>query len=213
MQTITVARLGVIGDVHCNDSYLKKSIDHIHGLGIGKICCTGDVVDGTGDIHKCIEYLRESKVDAVLGNRDDWLLHDEARDLHSATKRAELLDDEIKYIESLPISRDIITPFGTALLCHGVAENYMRKINPDDYGYAIKANEDLQKLIRERKYRFLLNGHSHRKMIRDFLGLLVINAGSLNDPGFLTLDFENRIASFWLIDTRGQIICEKEERL
>ena len=213
MYSTIVVRLGVIGDVHCQDELLRISIQHLHGLGINRIYCTGDVVDGIGDIHKCIEYLRNAAVETVLGNHDDWLLDNQLRDLDFATPRTELLEDELRYLKNLPQTIDIATPLGNALLCHGVGTNYMRKIDPDDCGYAIEANEDLQKLIRERKYRFLINGHSSKKMLRDIRGLLVINAGSLKDPGFLTIDFEKRIAAFWLIANQGQVLCEKEARI
>jgi predicted phosphodiesterase len=216
MQSTTVAAIGIIGDIHCQDDYLLRSIEHLHGRGIEKIYCTGDVVDGKGDVHKCIDYLRNAKVEVVLGNHDDWLLRDYARDLQDATQRSELSADEIKYLATLPNTIDIITPLGNSLLCHGVGNNNMCKINPDDYGYAIDANYDLQALIQMRKYRFVFNGHSHRKMMRDFQGLLVINAGSLledSSPGFVTLDFESRNLSFWLIESNSRVVVEKDERL
>lgn len=216
MESSTVPMIGIIGDVHCQDGYLLRSIEHLHSRGVEKIYCTGDVVDGKGDVHKCIDYLRNAGAEVVLGNHDDWLLRDYARDLYDATQRSELSADEIKYLATLPNTIDIITPLGSALLCHGVGNNYMCKINPDDYGYAIDANDDLQGLIRTRKYRFVFNGHSHKKMMRDFQGLLVINAGALLEdsyPGFVTLDFLSCNLSFWLIESNGRVVVEKDERL
>jgi putative phosphoesterase len=213
MYSTTIARLGVIGDVHCQDKQLKKSIEHIHSLGIDRIYCTGDVGDGIGSIHKCIQLLRKANVETVLGNSDEWLRENQSRALHHATQRSELLKDEIDYLMNLPRIRNIGTPMGVALLCHGIGANNMRKVNPDDYGYAIEANEDLQKIIRERRYRFLINGHSHSKMMRDIQGLLVINAGSLRDPRFLTIDVEKRVVAFWLIANDGMVLCEKEEEI
>ena len=131
MYSTTIARLGVIGDVHCQDEQLQKSIEYIHSQSIDRIYCTGDIVDGIGDIHKCIKHLRKANVETVLGNRDEWLLEEQSRDLHHATQRSELLKDEIDYLMNLPRTRNIVTPMGVALLCHGIGANNMLKVNSD----------------------------------------------------------------------------------
>jgi len=99
---------------------------------------------------------------------------------------------------------------GPVLLCHGVGENNMSKINPDDFGYAIEVNDDLQKLILCRKYKAIINGHSHKQMVREFNGLVVINAGSLvGKPGFLIVDFGKSEVEFHILDGNAS----KKEKL
>ena len=88
----------------------------------------------------------------------------------------------------------------------------MARLAPDDYGYAIEANVDLQDLIRESRYKYVINGHTHHKMVRGFGRLTVINAGTLkrdNDPGFVTIDFSHGIVQFFWF-TGGADIEEAE---
>ena len=70
----------------------------------------------------------------------------------------------------------------------------MAKVRDDDYGYALESNFELQELIQSRRYQFILNGHTHYLMMRNFDGLTVINAGSLlyEDAGFPSMDFNER---------------------
>jgi predicted phosphodiesterase len=68
----------------------------------------------------------------------------------------------------------------------------MAKVGPDDFGYALETNDELQSLIRNRYFRWVINGHSHRQMVRAFPGVSVINAGTLradHEPCFLEVDF------------------------
>jgi putative phosphoesterase len=208
--------LGIIGDIHCQDKHLKCAIEYLQGNGPTAIYCTGDIVDGQGDVHKCIEYLRAANVKLVLGNHDDWLLQNVARDLPEATQRNELSDDEIEYLEELPKTIEIETLKSHALLCHGFGENYMSKINPDDYGYAIESNIDLQKLIENGRYKLVINGHSHRKMIRNIQGLTVINAGSLiaeEGPSFMMIDLDEELVTQWLLEKNGKVLREGARKI
>jgi predicted phosphodiesterase len=66
-------------------------------------------------------------------------------------------------------------------------------VKPDHEGSDITSNEELQRLIWERRYRFVLNGHSHRAMLRTFGPLSIVNAGTLlreNEQSFTYVDFE-----------------------
>jgi putative phosphoesterase len=205
--------IGVIGDIHCQDRFLKTALNYLSRHGVGNVYSTGDIADGVGNIHRCIEYIVQANVKVVLGNRDDWLLQNVARDLPNATLRSTLSHDEIEFIKSLPRTLEIATAKGKVLLCHGVGTNYMRQINEEDEGYALESNEDLQQIIRERKYNSLINGHSHKKMFRTIKGLAIINAGSLAEsesPSFLIIDTKALKVHFLYLDMDGNIQRERK---
>jgi predicted phosphodiesterase len=204
IQDTRVERIGVIGDIHACDLLLEAAVGLLKAEGL-PIFSTGDVVDGAGDVHKCIALLIEQGVKVVRGNHDEWLIknimRDSPQDSLKITQPGELSEKELAYVNALPATITIETTIGSVLLCHGVGHNNMNKINPDDYGYAIEVNDDLQKLIVERKYEAVINGHSHKKMMRDFNGLVVINAGSLvGQPGFLVVDFKKREVEFHIFE-------------
>jgi len=84
----------------------------------------------------------------------------------------------------------------------------MARVTPDDFGYALEANDELQNLLRNRYYRWILNGHSHRRMVRAFPGLTIINAGTLkpgHSPAFLEVDFVHRLVLAFEFDEDGEL--------
>ena len=101
----------------------------------------------------------------------------------------------VEFLNSLPRILEFSTPCGTALLCHGLGKNDMAKLNPDDYGYALEFNEDFQRLQGKEHLKFILHGHTHRRMVKKHKHQYFLNPGSLlptEDPGFQIIDFANQ---------------------
>ncbi len=191
--SLTLRLLGAIGDVHAEDRLLEEAITCLREDGAQLLCCTGDVVDGPGDAGRCCEALIASEVLTVRGNHDRWLLAGRARDLPDATQLESLDEAAAAYLRSLPATLEIATPHGSLLLCHGLGANDMARLTPEDEGYALQNNADLQTLVRKADHRFILGGHTHRSMVRHFGSVTVLNPGTLlrgEEPGFMLLDFD-----------------------
>src|SRR5262249_46853384 len=80
--------------------------------------------------------------------------------------------------------RDIDTPIGKLLLCHGVGGNDMQNLKPDDTGYALETNDELTALLRSARHTIVVGGHTHERMVRRFQApggapLCFVNAGTL----------------------------------
>ncbi|NQE37165.1 metallophosphoesterase family protein [Microcoleus asticus] len=192
--------IGVIGDIHAEEQLLDKTVAFLNSQNVDNILCVGDIVDGSGDANQCCNILKREEILVVLGNHDRWLLKNEMRSLKEATQPDSLSVISQSFLISLPSTIEFPTPHGLALLCHGIGENDMARLNPDDYGYAIEVNIDIQNLIRGRKYRYVINGHTHYKMVRHFGNLTIINAGTLkheHEPGFLVIDFVQQFVQFY----------------
>lgn len=192
--------IGIIGDVHCEDESLAFVLDFLRDFAVDRILCTGDLVDGPGDVTRCIAMLMECNVSTVVGNHDQWYIEDTMRALPFATSAASLSVDDRRILATLPSTLRFDTPVGRMMLCHGLGENTMAKVQADDFGYAVDVNEHLQALIRAKDVQFVVNGHTHRAFVRHFDGLTVINAGTILrgfDPCFAVIDFErNEIVYF-----------------
>ncbi|MEG4207720.1 metallophosphoesterase family protein [Microcoleus sp. Pol7_A1] len=192
--------IGVIGDIHAEEQLLEKTVAFLNSQKVDKILCVGDIVDGSGDANQCCNILKREEILVVLGNHDRWLLKNEMRNLKEATQPDSLSVISQSFLSSLPSTIEFPTPHGLALLCHGIGENDMARLTPGDYGYAIEVNIDIQNLIRGRKYRYVINGHTHYKMVRHFGNLTIINAGTLkyeHEPGFLVIDFVQQFVQFY----------------
>lgn len=189
-------RVGAIGDIHAEDRALEKILGFLQTQGVERIVAVGDIASGTGSTLRCCRLLQQHGVEAVRGNHDRWLLADAKRQ-HRVGEEA---DEVRRYVETLPTTRSFDTPAGSLLLCHGLGEDDMNRLTPDDYGYALQVNDELQQLLASKEHRFVISGHSHRRMVKDFGGVTVINVGTLlrdHDPCFATIDFVSREVVFF----------------
>jgi predicted phosphodiesterase len=82
-------------------------------------------------------------------------------------------------LSALPITIEIVTPRGLMLLGHGLGADDMATLQPHDHGLALTHNKVLQKLVHDGRYKLVLGGHTHRRMVRSIDGLTFINAGSI----------------------------------
>ena len=206
-------QIGVIGDIHCQSKLLKIALEFLQKNNIKDILSVGDIIDGKGDVNKCFQLLQKYNVITVRGNHENWFLEERLRHLKHATQLIDLNLNYYEYINNLPATRELKTPLGLLLLCHGIGENDMAHLKPYDYGYAIESNFPLQDLINSRKYQFMINGHTHLRMVRKFDNLTIINGGSLKGkdeekPCFLIVDFVDKIVNFYEFQEKEVILTE-----
>ena len=188
-----IRRVGLIGDLHAEDEALAFVLGELKKLGTDTLLQVGDISDGPGDLNRSVALLQEHQVLAVRGNHDRWLLGNQMRELPNANPLAGATPTTLHFLSQLPAQREFRSPRGHVLLCHGLGTNDMVGVKPDHEGYDIASNTDLQQLIAERRYRFVLNGHTHRPMLRTFGALSIVNAGTLLrdfERCFSFVDFE-----------------------
>jgi predicted phosphodiesterase len=198
------SRLGLLGDVHTEHKRLELALRFLRSHQVDATLCVGDVADGTGDLAECCRLLAESSVLCVRGNHDRWLLEGTMRELSDATPVAGLTTEVRSFLSSLPPTRTLETISGELLLCHGLGENDMARLLPDDFGYALESNDELHALLAAKRWSVVVGGHTHRRMVRRFGELTVINAGTLyrhHEPGFGLLDLKARSVEFYALAT------------
>jgi predicted phosphodiesterase len=211
---MALKRIGVIGDIHAEHTHLESALATLEERRVELVVATGDIADGKGSVDACCELLKAHGVVTVRGNHDRWLLAGTSRDLLDATVLAELSESSRAFLQRLPPMIELSTVQGVALLCHGIGPNDMAKVGPDDFGNAIETNDELQYLLRSGAFRWLINGHSHRRMVRAFPGLTVINAGTLrreHTPGFIEVDFEQGAVFAFEFAADGSIAGPREQ--
>ncbi len=203
-----IARAGLIGDVHCEEAALAAALSFFEQEGTDALLCVGDIVDGDGDPNRCVELLRKRSVLTVAGNHDRWILSNSMRELPGAQPLSALDDDTVEWLEALPRTRVLETEAGPALLCHGLGEDDMSGVKPDDEGYALESNFALEKLLQQPRQRWIINGHTHQRMVRTLGEISIINAGTLHrsyEPCFAFVDFSDRHVRFFDVKDPGRI--------
>lgn len=189
-------KLGFIGDVHAEDQYLLQAVAHLKSKQVDSIYCVGDIADGRGSTSECCKVLLSEEIQTVRGNHDRWIF--EGRD--DLTPLSSLDFQSQEFLKELPVTLNIETDIGDIHLCHGYGENDMASIAPDDSGYALENMLELYPLIENPKISFIVNGHSHKRMVRKFRGLTIINVGTLfheHNPCFALFDTKSQKLNFY----------------
>jgi len=204
-------RAGLIGDIHCEVVRLKRVIEHFRNLKVETVLAVGDIADGPGDLTEACAILQTEGALVVAGNHDRWLLAAEMRDLPDATRLDAVTPEARRYLTALPKTRLLESPRGNVMLCHGLGEDDMGSVRPDDDCEALLANAPFVKLLNSRRARFVVNGHSHRPMLRTIDGLTILNAGTLHPkhrPICSIADFD--AGEVQLYDLRGNDVTPAE---
>lgn len=213
--TGAMRRVGVIGDVHTEDVLLERAVAHLKQSHVDSLWCVGDIVDGPNrEVHvdRCCAILQRESVLTVCGNHDRWAAEGEQRDLDGATLHGDLAEATQEFLNQLPQTLVFDTPAGRALLCHGLEGNDMASVKPFDRGTALSENDALQAMLSPRQYDFVINGHTHQRMVRALGGLTVINAGTLHrdhQPGFLIVDFAERAVELYDFKPDSIVLSER----
>jgi predicted phosphodiesterase len=135
-------------------------------------------------------------------------MSDEMRSLDDANARSDLKVRAWEFLPQLPLTRSFETVAGQMLLCHGLDDDDMAGVYPFDDALSLYANYPLWKLVNSGKYNFVVNGHTHRRMVRTFDNLTLINAGTIyrkHDPCFCIVDFETGYVQYFRISGEGKI--------
>jgi putative phosphoesterase len=208
MQAKPLQRIGALGDIHTEDERLDTALQFLKQSSLDAIVAVGDVVDGPGDLNRCCSLLQEAGVLTVRGNHERWFLNRSMRRLPEATPEHTVSKEARSFLEGLPRSIALTTIAGKLLLCHGLGEDDMELVKPHDSDEVVEVNEALQGIIRRQEFSFLLNGHSHERMVRTIGSLTLINAGTLHrkyEPCFFIADFARQSVEFYNLPKTSSI--------
>ncbi len=194
---VLLKKVGIIGDIHAEDKAIVNVVAYMKSKECDHIYCTGDLCDGYGSTENVIRLLTKSEVVCVKGNHDLWCLTGEMRDLPGAVKSDSLSRSSLEYLGQLPYCITVKTIAGDALLCHGIIDDVMGKVMEEDTDLAF--NSSLIKFVNGSYPSIMINGHSHRRMVKKVGRKTIINAGTLfrdHSPCVCFIDFENRQVEF-----------------
>lgn len=177
-------RLAVFGDIHGNSDALAAVIDAIHDAGITHALCTGDVVLRGVKPEECISALRDTGWPCVGGNTDRRVANKkmkketDLRDLRPGTRtwtKAVLSDDAIAWLDSLPELVEATLGPHRVVAIHGD-----RTVPPGLVDHDA-TDGDLIAIMDALGADVLAVAHTHKRMIRNIDGRIVINPGSVGE--------------------------------
>lgn len=175
--------------------------------GLDLICAVGDIIDGPGDPNRTVALLAQHQVVAVRGNHERWLVRNEMRGLPDAQSRFDFDALAWAYLNGLPLTRRLATVAGRMLLCHGLGDDDMAGVWPFDDTLTLHSNTALWRLVNASEFAFVVNGHTHQRMVWTFGELTIINAGTLyrkHHPCFCLIDFAESFVQYFNVDAQGR---------
>lgn len=205
-------RAGVVGDVHCEDEALELVLNELTRQGVDAVLCVGDIADGMGDVNRCCALLEERKVHTVMGNHDRWLLSGENRALPNATHANALNARSRAFLETLPLTLKFTTPLGELLLCHGIGDDDLASVKPDHLRHDLERNDALKRVLMAKRADYMVNGHTHKPMVRRVRNLTILNAGTLHrndERSAMIVDFSTKTATFFAVQPTGLTASER----
>ncbi len=194
-------RIAIISDIHGNREALDAALNDISRRGVDFIVCLGDIVGYGPDPGYCIDRVRTTTSNVVLGNHDEAVfLPQRSMEFNHVARAAvqwtvrNLDEDQVSYLKSLPHSLAI----QDILFVHSA---------PGDTGRwpYIFSNFEARMYFSKFRERLAFVGHSHvpgifaeNPSVTDFNGRdrFIINVGSIGQPR----DRDKRL-SYGILDT------------
>ncbi len=215
-------RLGLVGDVHAEDERLRVVLDALAAMRVDRILCTGDLVDGEGDVDRACALVAERGILTARGEHDRWIREDTHREIAHAHRMTSLAPASIELLKSLPPTVTLETPRGKLLLCHGVGTSDTRALGPNDGARSISSNDELLNVLFDPTIAIMIGGHTHVPYVRRFerapgqTALFIVNPGTLargDAPGFATLDLAAWRVDFYALGDALRVVPKSRAML
>jgi len=179
--------LALVSDIHGSDDALAAVVAELEGLGIERVICLGDAVQGGDQPREVLDRLAAFGWPVILGNADAFLLEVPSDSPEPITqgqldKRewtlAQLEASHLNQIRSFVPTLDVELDGGLTLRAfHGSPHSY------DDVVLPETPDAQVEHLLGGSGVDLLAGGHTHMQWTRYVDGALYVNPGSVRDNG------------------------------
>ncbi len=185
--------IAVISDIHGNFWALQAVLHDLDRLGPSQVIVAGDLALGGPRPGDCLTLIRQRGYPAIRGNTDEWLTKAPGEITDAITwTSAQLPDSDRRYLVSLPFLWRYPDDAGDLVVVHATPWSIADAVGPD-------APEDIvSRVFAETGAAAVVYGHIHIAYVREALGKVLVNAGSVGLP----FDGDQR-ASYVLMEARS----------
>jgi predicted phosphodiesterase len=179
--------LALVSDIHGSDDALATVVAQLEALGIGRVICLGDAVQGGDQPREVLDRLAVLGWPVILGNADAFLLEVPSDSPEPITqgqleKREWTLEQleagHLEQIRSFVPTLDVELDGGLTLRAfHGSPHSY------DDVLLPETPDAQVEHLLGGSGVDVLAGGHTHMQWTRYVDGALFVNPGSVRDEG------------------------------
>jgi predicted phosphodiesterase len=198
--------LALVSDIHGNDDALVAVVGELERLGIERVICLGDAVQGGPQPREVLDRLAALGWPVILGNADAFLLDvpadspewiGEEQLARRAWTLEQLSDAHLEQIRRFVPTLDVELADGFVLRAfHGSPRSY------DDVVLPETPDAEAERILGGSGADLLAGGHTHLQWARYVDGALYVNPGSV---GFAYDRFDDdpspkSIAEYALVD-------------
>ena len=179
--------LALVSDIHGSDDALAVVVEALEELGIDRVVCLGDAVQGGDQPREVLDRLAQLGWPVVLGNADAFLLEVPSESPEPLTQQhldkrewtlAQLEPSHLGQIRSFVPTLDVELDDGITLRAfHGSPHSY------DDVLLPETPDGQVERLLGGSGVDILAGGHTHMQWTRYVDGALFVNPGSVRDDG------------------------------
>jgi predicted phosphodiesterase len=184
---VVAVPLALVSDIHGSDDALAAVVAELEQLGIDRVICLGDAVQGGDQPREVLDRLAALRWPVVLGNADAFLLEVPTGSPEPLTqghldKRewtlTQLEPRHLEQIRSFAPTLDFELDDGLSLRAfHGSPHSYDDVLLPDT------PDAQVERLLGGSGVDILAGGHTHLQWTRYVDGALFVNPGSVRDNG------------------------------
>jgi predicted phosphodiesterase len=178
-----MTRLAILADIHGNVAALEAVLDDLAAQRVDEVLVGGDLVGRGPEGSRVVRRIRALGFPAIGGNHEDYLLgfrrgavpsewYETEEWAASRWMAAELSEDDLAYAAALPFAR--VRP-GLRLV-HGTPYSNREGIGP------WTTDEQIAAHLAAVPEPVLVCAHTHRSLVRETAGGLVVNVGSVGLP-------------------------------
>ena len=175
--------VALVSDIHGNDTALAAVVSELDRLGVERVVCLGDAVQGGPQPREVLDRLTALGWPVILGNADDFLLEVPADSPEPITDAqlerrdwtlAQLEPGHLDQIRSFVPTLDVQLDDGFTLrACHGSPQSY------DDVLLPETPDAQVERRWGGSGVDVLAGGHTHLQWTRTIDGALYVNPGSV----------------------------------
>jgi predicted phosphodiesterase len=179
--------LALVSDIHGSADALAAVLRALEQLGIDRVICLGDAVQGGDQPRDVLDRLAQLSWPVVLGNADAFLLEIPAETPEPLTQAhldkrewtlAQLEPSHLEQIRSFEPTLDLELEDGVTLRAfHGSPHSY------DDVLLPETPDAQVEHKLGGSGVDILAGGHTHLQWTRYVDGALFVNPGSVGDDG------------------------------
>jgi putative phosphoesterase len=182
-------RIAALYDVHGNLPALEAVLAEVEREEVDAIVLGGDCIHGPQP-EETLRRLRALGERAlwIRGNTDRLIAGDDASDELHTWVAAQIGDDEVAFLDSLPLTQRLeVDGLGDTLFCHATPRNDEEIVTP------LTSDDRLNEILQGVKASTVVVGHTHMQEDRTIGGIRWVNAGSVGLP------YEDDIKAFWAL--------------